>query len=137
VIVINQKNNKKDPPKLPALPRRHLTLGERAAYKVTVFCGTWKFIFILFLIILVWIYLNILAWTYRWDPYPFILLNLSLSCIAAIQAPIILMSQNLEAERDRKRAEYDYIINRKAEREVANMQQDLDEIKALIRSLKK
>ena len=114
-----------------------MTFGERAARKVTVFCGTWKFISIVIIFIGIWAYLNILAWEFRWDPYPFILLNLGLSSLAAIQAPVILMSQNLETVRDRKRSQYDYTINRKAEREIANMQQDLDEIKALIRSLEK
>lgn len=119
------------------LPKRHTTFGQRAAHKVTVFCGTWSFITVVVIFIAIWAYLNILAWEFQWDPYPFILLNLGLSSLAAIQAPIILMSQNLEAERDRKRSQYDYIINRKAEREIANMQQDLEEIKSLIRSLKK
>ena len=75
--------------------------------------------------------------TYRagkpFDPYPFILLNLVLSCLAAIQAPVILMSQNRQAERDRIKAERDYMVNRKAEREVENIQRELDEIKRLIR----
>ena len=102
-----------------------------------MFCGTWKFIFLVLVIIAIWAYVNVVAWVSHWDPYPFILLNLGLSCLAAIQAPIILMAENLEAERDRKRAEYDYLITRKSEREVANMQDDLDEIKALIKSLKK
>ena len=128
---------KNQPQKQPTLPKRHLTFGQKAAHAVTVFCGTWTFILIVMVIIVIWAYLNVVAWISHWDPYPFILLNLGLSSLAAIQAPIILMSQNLEAERDRKRAEYDYLITRKSEREVANMQQDLDEIKALIRSLKK
>ena len=68
----------------------------------------------------------------KWDPYPFILLNLFLSCLATFQAPVILMSQNRSAERDRTRAEYDYLINRKAEREIEDMQKDLEEIKKLI-----
>lgn len=104
---------------------------------MTVFCGTWKFIFIIIILIALWVYLNLLAWTLHWDPYPFILLNLGLSCLAALQAPVILMSQNLEVERDRRRAEYDYIITRKAEREVGNIQKDLDEIKTLIKGMKK
>ena len=70
---------------------------------------------------------------WHWDVYPFILLNLCLSCLATYQAPIILMAQNRSAERDRTKAERDYAVNRKAEREVENMQIDLDEIKILIR----
>ena len=77
--------------------------------------------------------LNILVLIYRWDPYPFILLNLVLSCLAAVQAPIILMSQNREAQRDRIRAEYDYQINKKAEREIEDIQKDLDEIKKILK----
>lgn len=72
-----------------------------------------------------------------WDPYPFILLNFVLSTLAAIQAPIILMSQNREAERDRITFRYDYQVNRKAEREIANMQRDLNEIKNLIKKKRK
>jgi uncharacterized membrane protein len=68
----------------------------------------------------------------KWDPYPFILLNLFLSCLAAFQAPIILMSQNRTTERDRKRAEYDYAVNRKAEREIEDIQKDLEDIKKMI-----
>lgn len=70
-----------------------------------------------------------------WDPYPFILLNLILSTLAAVQAPVILMSQNRSAQRDRLHAKYDYDVNRKAEREIQNMQRDLDEIKKLIKNL--
>ena len=65
----------------------------------------------------------------EWDPYPFILLNLFLSCLATFQAPVILMSQNRTTEMDRKRAEYDYAVNRKAEREIEDIQKDLEEIK--------
>ena len=78
-----------------------------------------------------------LAWHFRWDPYPFILLNLFLSCLATFQAPIILMSQNRQTERDRATAKYDYAVNRKAEREIQDMQKDLDEIKRMIRKLGK
>ena len=67
-----------------------------------------------------------------WDPYPFILLNLCLSCLAAIQAPIILMSQNRQADRDRIKAERDYIVNRKAEKEINEVQESLNQIKKLI-----
>ena len=65
-----------------------------------------------------WIYLNITAYLKQWDPWPFIILNLCLSCLAAIQAPIILMSQNRQAQRDRIKAEYDYRLNKKAEKEI-------------------
>ena len=77
--------------------------------------------------------MNTLVIIYKWDPYPFILLNLALSCLAAVQAPIILMSQNRTAERDRIKAERDYMINRKAEREIKLLQGDIDEMKKMIR----
>lgn len=118
------------------LPHHRLSLGERASDVVTSFTGSWTFIFLFFLFLFSWIALNFFAYFHSWDPFPFILLNLILSTIAAVQAPIILMSQNREAQRDRLHAKYDYDVNRKAEREIQNMQRDLDEIKKLIRSLK-
>jgi len=81
--------------------------------------------------------LNVIAWVNHWDPYPFIVLNLSLSCLAAIQAPIILMSQNREAERDRARSMRDYYVDRRTMKELLNMQEDLEEIKRMIRELKR
>jgi len=104
----------------------------RAAEKLTVFCGTWTFIFLIFTYIGIWIGLNVIAIMQAWDPYPFIVLNLTLSCLAAIQAPIILMGQSVAAHRDRIKSERDFAVNRKAEREVEDMQKDLDEIKKLI-----
>ena len=109
------------------------TFGQKAADKLTNFAGSWTFILLFFLFLTIWIIINILLLIYRWDPYPFILLNLILSCLAAIQAPIILMSQNREAQRDRLRSEYDYEVNRKAEREIQDIQKSLQEIKALLR----
>lgn len=126
------KNTKKHPH--PAY-RTRLTLGQKAADKLTRFAGSWLFITIVIFFISVWIYTNIVI--YKWDPYPFILLNFVLSCLAALQAPVILMSQNREAERDRINARYDYQVNRKAEREIQDMQRDLEEIKKLIKKLKK
>ena len=76
--------------------------------------------------------LNILMVINRWDPYPFILLNLILSCLAAIQAPIILMSQNRAAEIDRQRSEMDYYVNRRAEKEIKILQRDILQLKAMI-----
>lgn len=112
------------------------TFGERAADNLTEYAGSWGFIFGFLILLGVWMLVNIYAWVNTWDPYPFILLNLVLSCIAALQAPIILMSQNRAAERDRMNAKYDYQVNRKAEREIRNMQDDLEEIKKLIREKK-
>ena len=113
-----------------------LTLGQRAADKTTKFFGSWAFIAILFVFMIFWMVLNVVAWFSHWDPYPFILLNFVLSSLSAIQAPVILMSQNRSAERDRIRFEYDYVVNRRAEREVRDMQRDLDEIKEMIRKIK-
>jgi len=112
------------------------TLGQRAADKLTAFVGSWTFLVLLFIFLVVWIAINLYGWVNAWDPYPFILLNFVLSCLAAVQAPIILMSQNREAERDRIRMIRDYMIDRKAEREVADMQKDLEEIKSMLRKIK-
>ncbi len=119
------------------LHKRKLTLGQKAADKLTTFCGSWAFIVTLSIFIFVWIYFNLTAYFHHWDPWPFIILNLTLSCLAAIQAPIILMSQNREEEKQKLKAERDYLVDKKAEREVEDMQKDLDEIKMLIRNLKK
>lgn len=108
------------------------TLGQRAADKITRYAGSWAFIIGFFIFLIAWMIINVYAWIQTWDPYPFILLNLVLSCIAAIQAPIILMSQNREAEKDRQRAQYDYAVNRKAEREITDIQKQLDRIEKQI-----
>lgn len=113
--------------KHPALIHRR-TIGQRAADSLTKWAGSWFFIIGFMVFILIWMATNIYAWINEWDPYPFILLNLVLSTIAAVQAPIILMSQNREAQRDRLRAEYDYRVNVKAEREIEEIQKQLDRI---------
>ena len=82
--------------------------------------------------IVVWMILNIYAWMGEWDPYPFILLNLALSCLAAIQAPIILMSQNRQNQKDGNRAKYDYTVNKKAEREIREIKKQLTRIETHI-----
>ncbi len=103
------------------------SLAERLADNVASFGGSWKFIISFFLFMLVWICANV-WWLQNkgFDPYPFILLNLLLSCIAAIQAPIIMMSQNRKEARDRKRSENDYVINLKAEIEIRNLHEKID-----------
>ncbi len=115
-------------------PHHKLSLGEKAADAISVFAGSWTFLFLFFLFLFSWMLLNVYALFY-WDPFPFILLNLILSTLAAVQAPVILMSQNRAAQRDRLQAKYDYDVNRKAEREIENMQKDLDEIKEMVRRL--
>lgn len=94
------------------------TLGQKAADWVTKWAGSWYFIVGFFIFLALWMIANIFMWVQRWDPYPFILLNLVLSCLAAVQAPIILMSQNRQAQRDRIKAEFDFRINKKAEKEI-------------------
>ena len=114
-------NNLKNP------PQEVLSRGQRISDKVARFGGSWKFIIIFGVILCVWILINVLAITrYRFDPYPFILMNLILSCIAALQAPIIMMSQNRQEEKDRMRAENDYLINLKAELEVRGLHEKID-----------
>ncbi len=107
-----------------------ITLGQRAADKLTKCVGSWTFIISFFILIILWMTVNT-SWVIfgkSWDKYPFILLNLVLSCLAAIQAPVILMSQNRASEKDRQRAEYDYKVNRKAERENIVILRQLDRI---------
>ncbi len=110
-------------------PHRRYTLGQKAADKITKWAGSWGFIGGFFIFLIIWMLINLYAIITVWDPYPFILLNLCLSCLAAIQAPVILMSQNRAADRDRAKAERDYAINRKSEREVELIKKDLDHIK--------
>ncbi|MCQ6961069.1 DUF1003 domain-containing protein [Mucilaginibacter aquariorum] len=104
-----------------------LTIADRLADRVAEFGGSWKFIIFFLLAMLVWISVNVALLREKpFDPYPFILLNLILSCIAALQAPIIMMSQNRKETKDRKRAENDYLINLKAEIEIRNLHQKID-----------
>ncbi len=110
-----------------------LTFGQKAADNVAKWAGSWKFIILFCLFIFVWAILNTFIIFFGvWDNYPFILLNLVLSCLAAIQAPLILMSQNRHAEIDRQRAQFDYLIDRKAEREIKQLQLDVLEIKQVV-----
>ena len=92
-----------------------ISLGQRAADAIAKFAGSWAFIFTFTAILLLWMVLNVLLAARAFDPYPFILLNLVLSCVAAIQAPLIMMSQNRQEEKDRQRAENDYKVNLKTE----------------------
>ena len=106
-----------------------MSLGERVADKVASFGGSWTFIGIFGAIMMVWVVLNTAAFLARhFDPYPYILLNLFLSMIAAIQAPVIMMSQNRQAAKDRLQADQDYQVNLKAELEVAHLHRKLDHL---------
>ena len=104
------------------------TSGERAADVVALFGGSWTFILSFSVFVLAWMAINIAQATGAFDPYPFILLNLVLSCLAAIQAPIIMMSQSRKDAKDRLRAQSDYRINLKAELEIRNLHEKIDHI---------
>ena len=123
---------------LSKVPR---TLGQRAADNLTKWAGSWGFIFIFLSFLVIWMIINayVLVKFSRgdpFDPYPFILLNLVLSCLAAIQAPIILMSQNRESQKDRLRSQYDYSVNKKAEKEIQEIKKQLNSIENSIRKRK-
>ena len=99
----------------PKKEKEKYTLGQRAADAIAKFAGSWAFIFSFAGVLILWMVVNAILATKAFDPYPFILLNLVLSCVAAIQAPLIMMSQNRQEEKDRHRAENDYKVNLKTE----------------------
>ncbi len=108
------------------------TLGERAADRIATFGGSWPFIGIAFVLLLAWVVLNSVILARRgeaFDPYPYILLNLCLSMLAALQAPVIMMSQNRQAARDRLEAAHDYEVNLKAELEIQALHDKLDALR--------
>jgi uncharacterized membrane protein len=108
---------------------RDLTFGERLADRIADFGGSWRFIILFSGVLLLWVALNSFALLWRpFDPYPFILLNLFLSCLAAMQAPVIMMSQNRLEEKDRLRGEYDYRVNLKAELEIRQLHEKIDHL---------
>ena len=106
------------------------TLSEKAADLLTKYLGSWIFILIFISFLISWITLNSiwLIFGSAWDKRPFIMLNLILSCLAALQAPIILMSQNRQTQKDRIRGEYDYEVDKKAEKEIEQVKKQLDRI---------
>ena len=108
---------------------KKLTFGERLSDRIAEFGGSWKFLIAFGAVLLVWIAINgVILVTHAFDPYPFILLNLILSCLAAVQAPIIMMSQNRAEARDRLRAENDYKVNLKAELEIRHLHEKIDHL---------
>jgi uncharacterized membrane protein len=108
-------------------PVEILTEGQKLSDRVAQFGGSWRFIRLFGIVLAGWFIFNVLAiGVYKFDPYPFILMNLILSCIAALQAPIIMMSQNRQEEKDRKRSENDYMINLKAEMQIRSINQKID-----------
>ena len=125
--------------KLKNPPKEVMSKGQQLSDKIASFGGSWTFIIIFLAILAGWILLNaVFLHNQSFDPYPFILMNLILSCIAALQAPIIMMSQNRQEEKDRKRAENDYLINLKSELEIRALHEKVDlllqeEIKSLFK----
>jgi uncharacterized membrane protein len=113
----------------PGARGAELTLGQRIADTVAATMGSWTFIIIQSVILLIWIVLNVTAYVQQWDPYPFILLNLALSFQAAYAAPFIMMSQNRQQDIDRKAAEHDYQVNIKAELEIELLHQKIDQLR--------
>ena len=112
----------------PAEEKAKYTLGQRAADAIAKFAGSWAFIFSFTGGLVLWMAVNALLAARAFDPYPFILLNLVLSCIAAVQAPLIMMSQNRQEAKDRERAENDYKVNLKNELIIDDLHQKLDKI---------
>ena len=112
--------------------RERLTVGARSADWVAQTMGSWGFLVAQTAVFAAWIVVNLLAWSRHWDPYPFILMNLALSVQAAYAAPVIMMSQNRQADRDRAEAHNDYLINQKAESEIRAV---LDHLAAQDRAL--
>jgi uncharacterized membrane protein len=106
----------------------NLTFGDRLADSVARFGGSWSFIVTFGVVLTLWVVVNIVLRATAWDPYPFILLNLFLSMLAAIQAPIIMMSQNRQDAKDRLRSELDFAVNRKAETEITQLAAKLNRI---------
>lgn len=110
--------------------KRDFTLGQRVADGTARLLGSWPFIIAQTAFVAAWILLNLLAWAKHWDPYPFILLNLMFSVQAAYAGPVIMMSQNRAAERDRYQAQSDYDTNVKAEAEIESVQAALERVEA-------
>jgi uncharacterized membrane protein len=105
------------------------TFGQRVADRMALFGGSWRFLISFLMLLVIWIGFNgFFLSSKAFDPYPFILLNLILSCIAALQAPVIMMSQNRQEEKDRERARKDYLINLKSEIEIRNLHEKLDHL---------
>ena len=121
----------------PAGEMEKYTLGQRAADAIAKFAGSWAFIFSFTGVLILWMIVNTLLAAKAFDPYPFILLNLVLSCVAAIQAPLIMMSQNRQEEKDRRRAENDYKVNLKTEIMIEDLYDKVNAILARQSALEK
>ena len=121
----------------PAGEKEKYTLSQRAADAIAKFAGSWAFIFFFTGVLILWMLVNTLLAAKAFDPYPFILLNLVLSCVAAIQAPLIMMSQNRQEEKDRRRAENDYKVNLKTEIMIEDLYDKVNAILARQTALEK
>ena len=115
----------------PESGKEKYTLGQRAADAIAKFAGSWAFIFSFCGVLVLWMIMNILLAAGAFDPYPFILLNLVLSCVAAIEEPLIMMSQNRQEEKDRRRAENDYKVNLKTEIMIEDLYDKVNAILAM------
>jgi uncharacterized membrane protein len=107
----------------------HLSMGQRIADGVAATMGSWRFIITQSIVLAAWVVLNVIAFIQHWDPYPFILLNLALSFQAAYAAPIIMMSQNRQAEKDRLQSSNDYEVDMKAEMEIMQIHEKFNELR--------
>lgn len=121
----------------PNKKKEKYTLGQRAADAIAKFAGSWAFIFSFVAVLVLWMVINVILAGKAFDPYPFILLNLVLSCVAAIQAPLIMMSQNRQEEIDRRRAENDYKVNLKTEIMIEDLYDKVNAILAKQKALEK
>ena len=121
----------------PNKKKEKYTLGQRAADAIAKFAGSWAFIFSFVAVLVLWMVINVILAAKAFDPYPFILLNLVLSCVAAIQAPLIMMSQNRQEENDRRRAENDYKVNLKTEIMIEDLYDKVNAILAKQKALEK
>jgi uncharacterized membrane protein len=138
--LVSKKNSKSNSSgKKSSHSSQQLSFKQKAADALANWAGSWTFIFFTLFFIGAWMFLNVKMLGKEFDPYPFILLNFILSTLAALQAPVILMSQNRQAERDRINAKYDYQVNRLAEREIQSIMKDIKHIKATLpmRKIKK
>jgi uncharacterized membrane protein len=120
---------------IPEIIEEEKTFGQAAADWVAARMGSWQFIIIQSMLLACWIVLNVTAWVQRWDPYPFILMNLVLSMQAAYAAPIIMMSQNRQASRDRMEAHNDFLMDCKAEEEVRQIMDHLENQDHMLREI--
>ncbi len=112
--------------------RVHLTIGQQLADSTARLIGSWPFIIWQSVAVAIWVVLNAIAWSYRWDPYPFILLNLAFSVQAAYAAPIIMMAQNRQSDRDRVQADQDFKVNRESKADIVAAKNEIEALQKTI-----